>query len=69
MNGEIRGDIVKTAAMYHPDVCELCLNCRHARCINVGDGCDEYREAVRAHTRKRTGARMGYTDEETGTKR
>ena len=52
MNGVIDGEMVMNAAIYHPEVRELCLNCKHARCVNVGDGCAEYREAVKAHTRR-----------------
>ena len=51
MNGVIDGDMVLNAAIHHPEVRDLCLNCRHARCVNVGDGCAEYREAVKKCTR------------------
>lgn len=63
MNGVIDGEMVMNAAIYHPEVRELCLNCKHARCVNVGDGCAEYREAVKRHTReyKRRDAECGTT--------
>lgn len=58
MNGVINGEIVRNAAIYQKAVCDVCLNCRHVRCVNVGDGCREYRDAVKAYTaRNRRGER------------
>ena len=34
-------------AVYTKEVRDLCLNCRHERCINTWIGCEEYRRTVR----------------------
>lgn len=59
MNGEIAGQIVMTAAIYQREVCDVCLNCPHMRCINLSDGCDAYRAALLANTRKYGKGRRG----------
>ena len=52
MNGFIEGDMTLNAAIYKRDVCNVCLNCEHAKCINTIDGCEVFRAAVKAHSRK-----------------
>lgn len=52
MNGIIEGDMTLNAAIYQQEVCDVCLNCGHVKCINTIDGCEAFREAVKAHTRK-----------------
>lgn len=52
MNGFVAGELVMNAAYYQRPVCEVCLSCKHERCVNTIDGCAEYRAAVAAHSRK-----------------
>jgi hypothetical protein len=52
MNGIIEGDMTLNAAIYQQEVCDVCLNCGHVKCINTIDGCEAFRAVVKAHTRK-----------------
>ena len=51
MNGMITGEMTLNAAIYQQEVCDVCLNCRHPRCVSPAHGCDAYRDAVRKSTR------------------
>ena len=52
MNGIITGDMTLNAAIYQQEVCDVCLNCGHVKCINTIDGCEAFRAAVKVHSRK-----------------
>ena len=52
MNGIIEGEMTLNAAIYQQEVCDVCLNCGHVKCINTIDGCAAFRAALKAKTRK-----------------
>lgn len=52
MNGIITGDLTLNAAIYQRDVCDVCLNCEHVKCINTIHGCEAFRTALKASSRK-----------------
>ena len=51
MNGMITGEMTLNAAIYQRDVCDVCLNCGHEKCVNTIHGCAAFREALKAHSR------------------
>jgi hypothetical protein len=50
--GMIDGDMTLNAAIYKKQVCDVCLNCGYAKCINTIDGCEAFRRAIAANSRK-----------------
>ena len=52
MNGIITGELTLNAAIYQRDVCDVCLNCEHVKCINTIHGCEAFRAALKASSRK-----------------
>ena len=52
MNGIITGEMTLNAAIYQQEVCDVCLNCAHVKCINTIDGCAAFRAALKANSRK-----------------
>ena len=52
MNGIIEGDMTLNAAIYQREVCGVCLNCGHVKCINANDGCEAFRAVLKAKSRK-----------------
>ena len=65
MNGIIEGEMTLNAAIYQQEVCDVCLNCGHVKCINTIDGCAAFRAALKAKTRKynRGGGRRAAKDD------
>lgn len=37
-----------------PEVAEVCLKCKLKRCLNINEGCEAYREAIRRVSHKTT---------------
>lgn len=52
MNGIVTGELTLNAAIYQRDVCEVCLNCPHLKCINTIYGCEAFRAVLKANSRK-----------------
>jgi hypothetical protein len=52
MNGMITGEMTLNAAIYQREVCDVCLNCEHVKCINTIHGCAAFRAALKANSRK-----------------
>ena len=52
MNGIIEGNMTLNAAIYQRQVCDVCLNCPHVKCINAIDGCEAFRAVLKANSRK-----------------
>lgn len=52
MNGIVTGEMTLNAAIYQREVCDVCLNCAHVKCINTIDGCAAFRAALKANSRK-----------------
>ena len=52
MNGIITGEMTLNAAIYQQEVCDVCLNCPHVKCINTIDGCAAFRAVLKANSRK-----------------
>jgi len=52
MNGIITGEMTLNAAIYQQEVCDVCLNCEHVKCINTIYGCEAFRSALKANSRK-----------------
>ena len=51
MNGFITGEPQLNAAIYKRDVCNVCLNCEHAKCVNTIEGCAAFKAAMKANSR------------------
>ena len=51
MNG-FMDELTLNAAIYQREVCEVCLNCGHEKCVNTIYGCEAFRAALKAKTRK-----------------
>lgn len=65
MNGIVTGDITLNAAIYQREVCDICLNCEKPRCVNTVHGCEAFRAALKAMTKKynRGGGRRAAKDD------
>lgn len=65
MNGIVEGDLTLNAAIYQREVCEVCLNCEQPRCVSAIYGCEAFRAALKAKTRKynRGGGRRAAKDD------
>lgn len=50
--GIIDGDMAMNAAIYKKQVCDVCLNCRHEECVSAINGCEAFRRAIAANSRK-----------------
>ena len=52
MNRIANGELTLNAAIYQRQVCDVCLNCPHVKCINAIDGCEAFRAVLKANSRK-----------------
>ena len=52
MENGVELGIHMNAAYFKKAVCDVCVNCRWKKCVNVSDGCEEYLKAIRENVAK-----------------
>lgn len=53
-HGGMFGPASTQAAIYEPEVCEVCLNCPYEKCRAAGTGCAAFKERFREVVRQGT---------------